>query len=220
MLGDVIEYFYSVRSSFTYLGAARLNRLARDHGVAIRHYPIDLGAVIERFNALNDARPADRPHAGARAYEHCPARELYTRVEYRRWSDYLGIPIQLDPKHHYGPRLLPSGVVILAQARGYDVDQLSHDILAALWRDDRDIADPAVLRELIVGAGLNVDPDELCAAATSDAAQAALDANTERAVAKGVFGSPFYIFRDEPFFGQDRLFFLERALNRARVSGA
>jgi 2-hydroxychromene-2-carboxylate isomerase len=31
-------------------------------------------------------------------------------------------------------------------------------------------------------------------------------------VARGVFGAPTYVYRDEPFWGQDRLDFLERAL--------
>jgi 2-hydroxychromene-2-carboxylate isomerase len=39
--------------------------------------------------------------------------------------------------------------------------------------------------------------------------------NTEEAVQKNVFGAPTYIFNDELFWGQDRLEFLERALNKS-----
>ncbi|WP_282608984.1 2-hydroxychromene-2-carboxylate isomerase [Pelagibius sp. Alg239-R121] len=218
MTEDTIDYFYSIRSSFTYLGAARLNAMARKYGVVIRHYPVDLGKVIEAYNSLHDPRPSDRTYAGARAYEKFPARERYTQIEYQRWSDLLGIPIQLDPKHHYGTRELPSGVVIAAQAMGLNADRLSHDVLAALWRDDRDIADKAVMRELIAGAGLNVDPETLCQTALRQETQAQLQSNTELAVERGVFGSPFYIFRDVPFLGQDRLFFLETEIARTQES--
>lgn len=216
MPDDVIDYFYSVRSSFTYLGAARLNAIARQHGLTIRHYPLDLGKVIEAYDDLHDPRPSDRAHAGARAYEKFPARERYTQIEYQRWSDHLGIPIQLDPKHHYGTRELPTGVVIAAQEMGLNADQLSHDVLQALWRDDRDIADEAVICDVISNSGLDVDPKALCQAAMREDTQALLQKNTDLAVERGVFGSPFYFFRGVPFFGQDRLFFLETEILRTK----
>ena len=183
MAQDSIDYFYSVRSSFTYLGAARLNAMARTHGLTIRHYPVDLGKVIEAYNDLHDPRPSDRAFAGARAYEKFPARERYTQIEYQRWSDHLGIPIQLDPKHHYGTRELPSGVVIAAQEMGLNVDRLSHDVLQALWRDDRDIADETIICDVITGSGLKVDPKALCKAALREDTQAILHKNTDLAVA-------------------------------------
>lgn len=213
MAQETIEYFYSVRSSFTYLGAARLNALSARFDAPIRHYPMDLGAVIAAYNDLHDPRPADREYAGARAYEKFPARERYTQIEYRRWSDYLGVPIVLDPVHHYGSRELPSGVIVVAQERGLSADRLSHDILEALWRHDRDIADESVIAELIEGAGVDIDSAELIKLALSDETKSLLSRNTKLAVERGVFGAPFYIYRNEPFFGQDRLFFLEIALN-------
>lgn len=213
MTNEPIEYFYSLRSSFTYLGAARLNVLSKRYGAPIRHHPIDLGQVIEAYNDLNDPRPADRAFAGARAQEKNPARERYTKIEYQRWSDYIGVPIQLDPVHHHGPRELISGVVIAAQKQGLNVDRLSHDILEALWRYDRDISDEAVIIEIIRGTKLDVDPAVLCDNAMNQDTQAQLQRNTELAVERGVFGSPFYIYRAEPYFGQDRLFFLEAALS-------
>lgn len=214
---EPIEYFYSVRSSFTYLGAARLNELSERVGIPIRHYPIELDKVIQTYNDLHDPRPADRAFAGARAYERFPAREHYTQIEYRRWSEYRGIPIEPDPVHHYGPRLLPSGVVIAGQDMGLNVDRLSHDILQGLWRDDRDIADERVIRDVIHGCGLQTDPEALVQRAKTEKTELRLQRNTELAVERGVFGSPFYLYRNEPFFGQDRLFFLEAAIVRVQA---
>lgn len=209
---DVIEYFYSVRSSFTYLGAARLNALAAEFGVAVVHRPVDLAKLVERLSPLEGAHPAARAHAGARVLERCPLREAYARLEYRRWSRRLGIPIDLDPSHHYGPRELPSGAVIAAQRRGLDAGALSHAILQALWRDDRDIADPAVVAGLVDALGLGVEGATLCAEAMAADVQAELAGNTRDAAEKGVFGSPTYRYRGEAFFGQDRLDFLREVL--------
>ncbi|MHA1600725.1 MAG: 2-hydroxychromene-2-carboxylate isomerase, partial [Alphaproteobacteria bacterium] len=206
------EYFYSVRSSFTYLGAARLNALAEEFGLTVVHRPVDLLKLVERLGAVAGAQPADRSYAGARVLENCPIRERYTRIEYRRWGKFLGIDINIDPKNHYGPRELPSGAVIVAQRRGLDVGAVSHAILQALWRDDLDIADADVIAPLLDDLCLGVPGKEICAEAMTGSAQSELAENTRLAVEKGVFGSPTYIYKGEPFFGQDRLDFLRNAI--------
>ncbi|MET4130717.1 2-hydroxychromene-2-carboxylate isomerase [Roseovarius sp. MBR-6] len=216
---DQIEYFYSIRSSFTYLGAARLNSLAAEAGLDVLHRPMDLAALIEKFESIEAAGTTDRPYAGARVLEADPIRERYTQLEYRRWGAYLGIEINVDPSHHYGPRELPSGVVIAAQRRGLDAGRLSHAILEALWRDDRDIASRDVIESLIHKLDLGIDPTQLCEEAMSPAVLRQIAENTEAAAAKGVFGSPTYIWKDELFFGQDRLGFLRRAISNDHVLG-
>ena len=139
-------------------------------------------------------------------------RERYTQIEYRRWGNHLGLEINLDPVHHNGPRELPSGVVIYAQQQGLDADAVSHAVLQALWRDDRDIADPVVVAQILDGLTLGVPGAAICEAAMLPAVQQQLAENTRIATEKGVFGAPTYLYRDEPFFGQDRLDFLERAI--------
>ncbi len=207
-----IEYFYSVRSSFTYLGAARLNALARKYGLTIIHRPMDLLKLVDALSPVENAHPADRSYAGARVFESCPVRERYTQIEYQRWGKYLGVEINLDPSHHNGPRELPSGAVIFAQQRRLDADAVSHAVLQALWRDDRDIADPGVVAEVLDALELGVSGATICEQAMMPSVQAELAENTRIAAEKGVFGAPTYIYRDEPFFGQDRLDFLERAI--------
>jgi 2-hydroxychromene-2-carboxylate isomerase len=63
---------------------------------------------------------------------------------------------------------------------------------------------------VIAGAGL--DAQALAARAETAAAKDALRANTEEAVARGVFGAPALFFAGELYFGVDHLPHLERAL--------
>jgi predicted DsbA family dithiol-disulfide isomerase len=87
-----------------------------------------------------------------------------------------------------------------------------------MWAEERNIADAATLRS--TGAGLSLDVDALMAEAATESALQDYRAYTEEAPRDGVFGSPFYIFQGEPFWGQDRLDFLEEAVARApRVDG-
>jgi 2-hydroxychromene-2-carboxylate isomerase len=104
-------------------------------------------------------------------------------------------------------------MVIAAQARGLDAMLLSHALLRALWVEDRDIRDAAA--RIAVANACGFDGSALQAAEDAPETVAAFNANSADAVARGVFGSPTYLFRGERFWGQDRLDFLDRALMRA-----
>ncbi|MCR9254567.1 MAG: 2-hydroxychromene-2-carboxylate isomerase [Alphaproteobacteria bacterium] len=200
-----VDYYYSTRSSFTYLGAARLNALAAEHGFTLNHRPIILSITM--------------PPIGGRPFgERPPMLQNYATLDLMRWADHLGIPVQREPVFHDGPVELPSGIVIAGQRaarRGEegDVDRLSLLVLKALWGDDRDIADPTVISALCTEAGYG-DPDALISEALSDGVQAELARNCREAVIRGVIGAPTYFIANEPFYGQDRLDFVARAMAR------
>ena len=82
--------------------------------------------------------------------------------------------------------------------------------MRGLWAEKRDISDAATLVELADANGL--PGGELLAAASLPLVQAIFAAYTDEAKTRGVFGAPTYFYRDEPFWGQDRLDFLEEAL--------
>lgn len=80
----------------------------------------------------------------------------------------------------------------------------------ALWVDQRNLGDEAVLAAVLNEAGL--DPAQFHALITDEEVKTALKTNTEHAVRRGVFGAPTFFVGDEMFFGQDRLDFVEAAL--------
>ena len=69
---------------------------------------------------------------------------------------------------------------------------------------------------LAVAARFVSDPQALLAEARAGEIVAEYDRYTDAAPGDGVFGSPFYLFEGEPFWGQDRLDFLEEAIIRAK----
>ncbi|WP_020591704.1 2-hydroxychromene-2-carboxylate isomerase [Kiloniella laminariae] len=200
-----IDYYYSTRSNFTYLGAARLNALAKKHSRRIVHRPILLSVIMPPIGGMPfDARPTMLRN--------------YAMNDALRCADHLGISLQREPIHHDGPVELPSGIVIAGQravTRGEagDVDLLSLKVLEALWRDDRDIADETVISELCEEANF-ADAKALIVEAMSPAVQAELERNCREAIMRGVIGAPTYFVEGENFYGQDRLDFVERALSK------
>lgn len=197
-----IDYYYSPSSPWTYLGAKRFREMARRHGATIVHKPVDLGPV---FAATGGLPLAQRP----------PARRAYRMFELKRWAEHLGIPLVLEPKFFPVSTELAARALIAASGAGHDPSDFSEGIFAACWAEERDIADAATLTAIADAAGL--PGAEILAAARDALTAAAYAALTEEALARGVFGAPTFIFRDEPFWGQDRLDFLERALARAKA---
>ncbi len=200
---STIDYYYSTRSNFAYLGAARINALATRSGRTLVHRPVPLSRTM--------------PPIGGMAFGERPTMlRHYAMTDALRCAAHLGIPLQREPIHHEGSVELPSGIVIAGQraaARGEprEVNQLSLLVLQALWRDDRDIADPGVVAELVDAAGYG-DPKALIDEALSEPVQAELDRNCREAIMRGVIGSPTYFVDGENFYGQDRLDYVERAL--------
>ena len=195
-----IDYFYSVRSVYAYFGSKRIAALARRFGRTLQHRPVDLSRVVPAAGSL----PFSQRSATLRAYQF--GREL------ERWSEWLDLPVIIEPKHHYGDRNLASGLVLVAQDHGCDVDALSDAILTALWRDDRDIADRDVLSQIAASIGIDAAP--LLELALAPETMAEFAASTDEAIRIGVLGSPTYVVDGELFYGQDRLMFVERHLER------
>ena len=197
---QVVDCWYSVRSVYAYFGMPRAVEIARRSGRRLRHRPIDLSRVVPAAGSV----PFAERSATLRGY--------WFGKELERWSEWLRMPVIVEPVHHYGDRALASGCVLAAQSAGLDADALSVAILTALWRDDRDVASPTVLAELARSCGL--DPAPLLARATSPGMQSEFDACTDEAIRLGVLGSPTYGVDGELFYGQDRLMFVERHLER------
>jgi 2-hydroxychromene-2-carboxylate isomerase len=76
-------------------------------------------------------------------------------------------------------------------------------VFLANFAEDRDIGDPAVLRDVLSAAGQDADAP-LARAVAPDTKQALRDRGAEAALL-GIFGAPDFVVDGELFFGQDRL---------------
>jgi 2-hydroxychromene-2-carboxylate isomerase len=80
----------------------------------------------------------------------------------------------------------------------------------AVWVQEKNMGDPAVLSQALNEAGL--DAERLIALSQDPEVKAELVADTEAAVARGVFGAPTLFLDGAMYFGQDRLDFIEDAI--------
>ena len=201
-MNRTVDYYFAPPSPWTYLGHERFAALLRASGASVRVRPVDLGQVFPVSGGLPLPKRA-------------PQRQAYRLVELRRFSEHLGLPLNLQPRHFPVP-VEDAARLLIAVDREDGTDAalgLAGALLAAVWAQERDVSDAAVLGELLEARGL---PASRLAQARDDAStQQQYQDYTREAIDAGVFGSPSYVVDGEIFWGQDRLDFLARRLGVA-----
>ena len=198
----VIDYYLAPQSPWTYFGHARLVQMAKQAGATVRIMPVDLGGQI--FPATG----------GLPVGQRSPQRQAYRLVELQRFSHFLQMPFNLKPKF-FPVAGDDAARMIIAVDQHDGVDsamKVCGAVLAAVWVQERDIADASVLQAILQEQGIAADRWQ---AALAPAAQDAYMAYTRQAMDAGVFGAPSYVVDGEIFWGQDRLEFLQRRLQAA-----
>ncbi|MCG8693092.1 MAG: 2-hydroxychromene-2-carboxylate isomerase [Minwuiales bacterium] len=195
-MSKTIDYFASLQSPWTYLGHQRLVEIAARHGATIRIAPVNFGVIFPKTGGLPLPKRA-------------PERQTYRMMELRRWRSFLDVPLNFTPAHFPTDETLAAGMVAAARDAGQDAVGLAGAVLRGVWAEEKDIADRDTL--LAIADGLGLDGSALVSAAETDAG-ATWQRDTEAALERGVFGAPTYIYRDELFWGQDRIDFLDRAV--------
>ena len=205
-MAKLIDYYFTPVSPYTYLGHQRLLEIAARHGATIAIKPVDYGRIFPVSGGLPLKQRA-------------PQRQAYRLIELERWSKHLGKPLNVKPKFFPVSADMAARWIIAAQAGHGDADtlrgnanalRLTGALLRAVWAEQRDISDQSTLASIAEGERL--DPAQLAAGAASPDSAARYDALTQEAIDRQIFGAPTYVYRDEPFWGQDRLDFLDRAL--------
>ena len=193
-----IAYFFTPVSPWTYLGHERFRAIARAANARVEVLPVDYGVIFPVSGGLPLAKRA-------------PQRQAYRLVELRRFSEWLKVPLNLQPKH-FPVDAGPAARLVIATDRAAGPQAaltIAGAMMRAVWAEERHIAEretlAALLAENSLAASLLAESDDPDVAAR-------YEANTQRALAAGVFGAPSYMVDGEIFWGQDRLEFLERRL--------
>jgi 2-hydroxychromene-2-carboxylate isomerase len=197
-MAKTCEYFFAPHSPWTYFGHERFVALTKKYDVQVEVKPCDLGKV---FSVSGGLPLAKRP----------PQRQAYRLVELKRWSEYLQIPLNLNPKFFPVPPD-PAAKLIIATRLAHGTDAalgIAGAIMRAIWAEERNISDPDTLVAIALECGH--DGKALLKSSETTSVQTEYDRFTDEAIATNVFGSPWYVVDGESFWGQDRLDFVERA---------
>ncbi len=191
-----VFYFHSLSSPWAYLGWPTFRALIEKH---------DLDVVVRPTRIV-------QPNGGIPLRSRPDARQRYHEVELDRWRKRRGMPLVLRPKHYPTQNEFSARMVIAADKLGWDALALSHALLHALWSEQQDVMSADV--RVAVADALGMNGARLLDMQDTPEMMAAWKASEQEAEARGVFGTPTWIYEDTLYWGQDRLDFLDEALSR------
>ncbi len=185
---SALRFHFDFISPYAYIASTQIFALAERHGREVELVPV-------LFAALLDAH-------GTKGPAEIPAKRVYTFKDAYRKAHRAGLPpLRPPPSHPFNPLLAlrASSSDLEPAARRRLVDALFDATWAAgLGIDSREAVAAAARR-----AGL--EGDSIVAAAEDPVIKARLRAQTDGAVAAGVFGVPTITVDGELFWGTDGL---------------
>lgn len=194
-MSKTLELYFDFASPTTYLAHKRLQQLSEQYGLEVKRVPVLLGGL---FKATGNTTPVAVPAKG----------KYMMMSDLPRFAKRYGVPMNMNPFFPINTLNLMRGA-IAAQRTGC-FDRYNDVVYDAVWVDGKNMGESEVVREVLTTAGL--DADALMELSQDAAVKAELIANTEAAVERGAFGVPTLYMDGEMYFGQDRLDFIEEAL--------
>lgn len=191
-----MEFFFDYVSPATYLAFTQLPAIAERTGAEIIYKPFLLGGV---FKSTGNSSPMV-----------VPAKGVWLLKDLERYAKRYQLKMNMNPHFPFNSVSLMRGAC-WALDMGNILD-FSKAMFRAIWVEQRNMSDPLAVAEVL--QSISIDPEGFLEVVNQQEYKDKLRTNTEEAVARGAFGAPTIFVGDELFWGQDRLDFVEEALNR------
>lgn len=187
-----LDFWFDYTCPYAYLASTRVEALAARTGDELRWRPMLLGGVFR-------ARATPQRLFATLS----PAKAKHNADDLARQAGALGVGLVTPAGHP----LRSVEALRATLATGCD-PRVIHGFYRAYWVEGREVSDPATMRDVLAAAGH--DADAVLRAVEGDALRDALRAETDRAVALGIFGAPAYVLDDATlYWGNDRAHFVE-----------
>lgn len=168
----------------------RVEKVAKDAGVEVRFRPFLLGPIF------GSQGWTDSP------FNIYPVKGRYMWRDMERICEAEGIALKQPPFRFPQNGLKAARLALVGEAQGW-IGDFTRAVYTTNFAEQRDIADDATLA--LVLSTLGVNPEAAAKAANTPENKDKLKAQTEEAIARGLFGAPSFTVGDELFWGNDRL---------------
>ncbi|HIC7213663.1 2-hydroxychromene-2-carboxylate isomerase [Burkholderia stabilis] len=193
-----IDFYFDFGSPASYLAWTQLPAIAAEYGALLAFKPMLLGAV---HKATQNASPAA-----------IPAKAAWMRRDLARFAQRYGVRYQHNPHFPINTLALMRGATGTQMRDAALFERYVSVIFRAMWETPRDLGDLGTLAGVLAHG--EIDPQLILTIVQDPSVKDQLKADTDAAVARGIFGAPTMFVGDEMFFGQDRLDFVRDALQR------
>jgi 2-hydroxychromene-2-carboxylate isomerase len=200
-MAKTIDFIFDFGSPNAYLSWKVLPEIAARTGAAVNLVPCLLGGI---FKATGNQSPMT-------AFGSVKGKLDYEALETRRFVAAHGLTAFRRNPHFPVNTLTIMRGLVAARRQGVE-DAYVAAVAAAMWEDGLKMDDAEVVAQVLTRAGL--DARAILEATQDPAVKAELIANTDAAVARGVFGIPTFFVGNEMFFGKDKLHAVEAELRK------
>jgi 2-hydroxychromene-2-carboxylate isomerase len=187
-----IDFYFEFSSPYGYIAAQLVDDFERRTGRTFTWRPMLLGPV---FKLTGQAPLSEVPLKGD-----------YSKHDFVRSARFHKVD-------YVQPAKFPIGTVAPLRAFYWTHDRdpakaraLAQAIYRAYFTQGKDISSPQVVLEIAAQSGLDAG---LASALEDPALKARAKQEVDTALARGVFGSPYFVVDGEPFWGVDRMPMLE-----------
>lgn len=190
------DFYFDFGSLAAYLAHTQLPKMCSETGASANLLPMLLGGV---FQATGNSSPMT-----------VPAKGRYVFVDFKRFADGYGVPLNKNPHFPIITTTLMRMVTALQMHKDPRMQTFMDAVFHAIWVDALNLNDPVTVGQVLTTAGF--DAAALLAMANDPATKDQLKAVTMKAVERGVFGAPTFFVGEEMFWGQDRMEQVKQAL--------
>ncbi len=191
-----IDFYFDFSSPYGYFAAHQIDAVAARHDYTVMWRPFLIGAAFKQ--------------TGARPLVDAGIKSDYVLHDFQRLARELQVPFVF-------PNVFPQMTVAAARAFYWQFDRdpsltraFAIAVYDAIFGRGQDISTPAAVTAIAGQVG--IDADALAVGLVDPSVKQRLRGVVDVALARGVFGSPFFIVDGEPFWGGDRVPMLERWL--------
>jgi 2-hydroxychromene-2-carboxylate isomerase len=184
-----LQFWFEFASTYSYPAAMRIGARASAAGIAVEWRPFLLGPIFQA-QGWNDS-----------PFNVYPVKGRYMWRDLERICDKEGLPLQ-RPSRFPRPSLIAARAACVGADESWGPDFV-RAVYHANFAEDREIGEAEVIGAILTGLGL--DAESVLTRAQGPDVKAHLRANTDEAIALGIFGAPSFVVDGELFWGNDRL---------------
>jgi 2-hydroxychromene-2-carboxylate isomerase len=190
-----LDFWFDYSCPYAYLGSTQVEALARRTGAALTLCPMLLGGVFKAVGAPQNMMEVLSP-----------PKARHNLKDMHRWAEIFGVPLSVPDGHPFRTvEALRATLVTRCDPA------VIHGFYRAYWVEGQRPSEPSTLRAVLSAAGH--DPDAIVARLQDSDVKDDLRRRTDEAIALGIFGAPtFIVDGTDLYWGQDRIHFVERAL--------
>jgi len=191
-----LEFYFDFNSPYGYVGAHLIDNIAERYDRTTDWHPFLLGMAFKI--------------TGAKAMSETPIKGEYLMRDAARVCRYYGVAFKQPDVHPFSPTAATRAFYWVKDKDPGQAKGLAMALFTAALANNEDISAPASVAR--VGASVGIDQKDMMDALSDPAVKQRVIDETEAAIKKGVFGSPFVIADGEPFWGVDRFEILDEWL--------